>query len=106
MGYKPLKRYALSWFISHNRLVTFFNYHLKYLKHDDGLPQELTILTCLTNEYYYTDHSYSIWISGVFNMTQLSQSHESAMPVCRVELYGEQIPMHSTPIDLMLLCMR
>ena len=25
---KPPERYALSWFISHNRLVTFFNYHL------------------------------------------------------------------------------
>ena len=44
----------------------------------------LTILTCLTDEYYYTDHFYSIWISGVFNMTQLSQSHESDMSVCRV----------------------
>ena len=57
---------------------------LKYLKHDNGLPQELPILTCLTDEYYYTEHSYGIWISGVFNMTQLSQSHESAMSVCRV----------------------
>ena len=55
---------------------------LKYVKHDNGLLQD--ILTCLTDEYYYTDHSYSIWIPGVFNMTQLSQSHESAMLLCRV----------------------
>ena len=30
-GNKPLERYALSWFISHNRLVTFFNYHLNVI---------------------------------------------------------------------------
>ena len=45
---------------------------LLYLKHDNGLPQELTILTCLNDEHYYTDHYNSILIAGV-------QSHESAI---------------------------
>ena len=67
--------------ILHNVALSCF---MSYLKHDNGLPQEFTILTCLTNEYYYTDHSYCIWISAVFNM---SQSHESAMSVWEIDVY-------------------